>query len=162
MDVESDLNHSVYLSIGSNLGDRKTNVRKALEKLSEFCRVADCSKPYRMKPYGVLDQPDFLNLAARIETDLTPPSLLLRLQEVEAAVGRVRTGRWRERIIDLDILFYDDLVMFSPDLIIPHPDLHNRYFVLKPMMDIAPDYVHPVMKMTITEIYSDLMDGKDR
>lgn len=160
--MESSGTHTVYLSVGSNLGNRKKNIRDAYRKVCEFCEVTAVSKAYRTKPYGVTDQPNFINLVARIETPLDPKPLLNRLLTVEEELGRVRMDRWRERTIDLDILFYDKLVLFTPDLIIPHPDMHNRYFVLKPFLDIDPDFVHPVLRMPVSEIYDDLVTGKDR
>lgn len=104
--------------------------RIILEKLSSFIET---------KPYGVTDQPDFLNGCCRIWTDFSPRQLLTALQAIEDKMGRVRTRRWGERIIDLDILLYDDITVNDPDLVIPHPDMKNRAFVLEPLKEIAPD-----------------------
>lgn len=134
---------TAYIALGSNLGNRHKNLTTALfylvrephiilEKLSTFIET---------KPYGVTDQPDFLNGCCRIWTDLSPRELLTTLQTIEDNMGRVRTRHWGERNIDLDILLYDDLTINEPDLVIPHPDMKNRDFVMIPLKEIAPSVV---------------------
>ncbi len=145
--------HTAYISIGSNLGNRKNNIRLAIKKLMGFCNIEAYSRVYRTKPYGVTDQPDFINLAVRVSTILEPAELLEELKAVEDSLGRVRIIRWGPRTIDLDILFFDDLIIKTENLTIPHPDLQNRYFVLKPLNDISPDYIHPVIKLTVAEMF---------
>ncbi len=145
--------HTVYISIGSNLGNRKQNIRKALEKLSSSGIIKKCSRPYRTLPYGPVKQPDFINMAVQFETALQPQALLIKLQEIEKELGRVKTVRWGERTIDLDIIFFDEAVIEEKTLIIPHPDMHRRLFVLRPLMDICPDFIHPVLKKDIRTLY---------
>lgn len=142
----------VYLSIGSNLGDRKALIRQALSSLSTAGRLVGVSRPYHTKPYGVQNQPDFINMAAALQTGLDPEALLDVLQRVEEESGRVRKERWGSRTLDLDILFYDNLVMTTSRLVIPHYDLHNRWFVLKPLSDICPLHIHPVLKTSVTDM----------
>lgn len=131
---------TAYIALGSNLGDRKKNLTTALFYLVQEPRIIleKLSSFIETKPYGVTDQPDFLNGCCRIWTDLSPRQLLTILQSIENKMGRVRTRRWGERIIDLDILLYDDITVNGPDLAIPHPDMKNRDFVLEPLKEIAP------------------------
>lgn len=132
---------TAYIALGSNLGDRKKNLTTALFHLVREPRIIleKLSSFIETKPYGVTDQPDFLNGSCRIWTDFPPRQLLTVLQSIEDKMGRVRTRRWGERIIDLDILLYDDITVNEPDLVIPHPDMKNRAFVLEPLKEIAPD-----------------------
>lgn len=132
---------TAYIALGSNLGDRKKNLTTALFHLVREPRIIleKLSSFIETKPYGVTDQPDFLNGCCRIWTNLSPRQLLTALQAIEDKMGRVRTRRWGERIIDLDILLYDDITVNDPDLVIPHPDMKNRAFVLEPLKEIAPD-----------------------
>ena len=110
------------------------------------------------KPYGVTDQPDFLNAVAEIETDKSPEELLQVLLQIEQEMGRRRIRHWGERNIDLDLLLYDDRVMDLPDLKVPHPDMQNRDFVLRPLAQIAPDAVHPVLRKTIEQLWRELQN----
>ncbi len=150
----------VYLGIGSNLGNRKENCLNALRLLAaKSIGVAKQSSLYETRPWGVIDQPEFINMAAEIMTDMPPVDLLGVLKGIEKALGREDTGRWGPRTIDLDILFYDDLVLETPDLRIPHPLMHLREFVLRPLSEIAPDKVHPVLKKTVRELLEEV-DGQ--
>lgn len=148
----------VYLSIGSNMGDKKKYIRDALCAIGQFSEMNAVSKFYRTKPYGNMDQPDFINFAVEISTHLEPEDLLGRLQAVEASLGRVRSIKWGPRPIDLDILFYDKRIIQTQQLTVPHPDLQNRLFVLRPMMDIAPDLVHPVLGESIRNLFALAID----
>ncbi|MBQ0043344.1 MAG: 2-amino-4-hydroxy-6-hydroxymethyldihydropteridine diphosphokinase [Lachnospiraceae bacterium] len=150
--------HVAYLGIGSNLGNSDETIAEAVAKLGADCRISSVrtSSIITTKPYGVEEQPDFRNAAIEIETVYSPAQLLVRLHEIENEAGRVRTLHWGPRTLDLDILFYDHLVMKTDDLIIPHADLHNRDFVLGPMMELAPEYVHPIMKMSVSQMYEKL------
>ena len=149
--------HSVYIGIGTNIGDRKQNIRSALLALSELGTVAAISRCRRTKPYGVIDQPDFINLAVLLETALSPTETLRAVQQIETELGRIRTRYWGERTVDLDILFYDNLIVETPELTVPHPDLQNRSFVLEPLCDIAPNLTHPVLDQTIIQLYRQLL-----
>lgn len=151
----------VYLSIGSNLGNRKWYIRSSFEKLNHYGTILRISHVYRTKPYGRLEQPDFLNLAVEFSTKLNPQDLLTRIHQIEEELGRTRELRWGPRTIDLDILFYDSEIIDLPDLRIPHPDLCNRDFVLKPMMDICPDYQHPVYQKSIRQILNEMNQSQN-
>ncbi len=144
---------AAYIALGSNLGDRKENLKTALKKLDEKgLKIVKVSSFLETEPYGVKNQPMFLNAVCEVKTNLPPEGLIKLLLSVEREMGRKRCRRWGERNIDLDLLFYDDTVLNTQDLILPHPDLQNRDFVLAPLMEIAPGFVHPVLKKTITEI----------
>ncbi|GAB4405766.1 MAG: 2-amino-4-hydroxy-6-hydroxymethyldihydropteridine diphosphokinase [Thermodesulfovibrionales bacterium] len=147
-----------YIGVGSNLGNREDNCLKAIKLLSDKgITVRKQSSLYETEPWGVKDQPWFINTVIEIETAIEPEELLQMLKEVERDIGRVDTYRWGPRVIDLDILLYNDLVMDTPHLKIPHPLIHERDFVLRPLSEIAPDKTHPVLKKTIKELLSELM-----
>ncbi|MCL4476074.1 MAG: 2-amino-4-hydroxy-6-hydroxymethyldihydropteridine diphosphokinase [Nitrospirae bacterium] len=146
----------VHIGIGSNLGNRGENCLKALDLLSaRGVIIRKRSSLHETEPWGVLDQPKFINMAAEGETALGPLKLLEVLKDIEAEAGRKESYRWGPRVIDLDILFYDDMVMDSPELKIPHPLMHEREFVLRPLAEIAPDKIHPVLKKTVKELLSE-------
>ena len=146
------MNHTVYLSLGTNLGDRAANLKQAITSLPPQMTVKKKSKVYETPPWGFTDQDAFLNQVVKVTTYLDPEPLLKHLKRLEVALGRKASFRYGPRLIDLDILFYDDLVLETPALTIPHPHVHERGFVLQPMMDIAPDLVHPVTKKSICEM----------
>lgn len=146
------MSHIVYLSLGSNLGNRTANLRAAIAAMPPTINVLGESPTYETPPWGYTEQPAFLNLALKGETDLTPLELLVFLKSVETQVGRVASFRYGPRQIDLDILFYNSLVLETPRLFIPHPRLHERAFVLVPLADLAPDLRHPVFGKTISEL----------
>ena len=145
---------TAYLGIGSNLGDRLKNMRDALLELSSsgLVRIRKVSPVYESEPVGLRDQPDFLNAVAEVETDASPHELLEVLQAVESRLGRRRDVRWGPRTIDIDILFYDDLILKNEALEIPHPRASERRFVLMPLSDIAPDLVHPVLGVEVSKL----------
>jgi 2-amino-4-hydroxy-6-hydroxymethyldihydropteridine diphosphokinase len=147
----------IYIGIGSNLGDKEGNCKTAIERLSKNgIAVKKISSPYRTKPWGVEDQPDFVNMAVKAETNINPSELLPILKTIEKEMGRQDGVRWGPRLIDLDLLFYDDLVFSCDELAIPHPLLHEREFVLLPMTEIAAEFVHPVLKATIKQLAGNL------
>jgi 2-amino-4-hydroxy-6-hydroxymethyldihydropteridine diphosphokinase len=141
--------HAVYLSLGTNLGNRLVNLKHALERLKEFCKVVASSSVYETDPWGYKDQPIFYNQVVKIETVLEPIQLLQAIKKIELVMGRIPTFKYGPRLIDIDILLYDKLVMNSPELKIPHPQLKSRAFVLSPLEEIAPDLVIPGEKVDI-------------
>ncbi len=146
------MSHIVYLALGTNLGDRPANLRAALKALLSEVKVITESKVYETPPWGYENQPAFLNMAVKCETNLEPESLLKRLKQHEVQLGREQSFRWGPRLIDIDILFYDNIILKSESLTIPHPRLHERAFVLVPLAEISPDFIHPVLKKTINEL----------
>lgn len=151
-----------YIGIGSNLGNRQDNIDSAIGTLRarKDISVEKVSRIYETEPEGGPKQGKFLNAVLQIETKLTPLELLNSLKKIESDLGRKPADiKWSARIIDLDILLYDDMVFENKDLIIPHPLMHKRWFVLKPLSDIAKDAVHPVFKKTINELLKE-KEGK--
>ena len=142
----------MYLALGSNLGNRAANLKEAIASLPPQMEVKAKSSVYETPPWGFADQEMFLNQVLRVETYLKHEPLLRHLKRLEIALGRKSSFKNGPRMIDMDILFYDDLVFESSALVIPHPHMHERGFVLVPMMDIAPDFVHPVKKKSIREL----------
>ncbi|WP_251860169.1 2-amino-4-hydroxy-6-hydroxymethyldihydropteridine diphosphokinase [Clostridium sp. Marseille-Q2269] len=149
--------HTVYVAFGSNMGEKENHIKRALEKIEEKgIKIIKVSPIYETKPYGVLDQDSFLNGVVRIETNLTPEDLIEVLLDIEKQLDRVRERRWGPRTIDLDIIFYDDLIINKNNLIIPHKDMENREFVLKPLCDIDENFIHPVLKKSVKQLYDEL------
>jgi 2-amino-4-hydroxy-6-hydroxymethyldihydropteridine diphosphokinase len=149
-----------YVALGSNLGDRELNIHRALDllDLSDGVSVRQVSTFLENPSVGGPDDaPDFLNAAARIDTVLGAHALLHRLLDIERTLGRVRRLRWEPRPIDLDLLLYNDQIISSDELIVPHPLMHERLFVLKPLSEIAPDIVHPTLQMTIAGLLDSLL-----
>jgi 2-amino-4-hydroxy-6-hydroxymethyldihydropteridine diphosphokinase len=143
---------SAYFGLGSNLGSKTTNLRLAVTALSGLGTIATVSPLYSTEPVGYADQDWFLNACLALDTDLAPDQLLTGISEIEACLGRERTIPNGPRNIDIDLLFYDDLVVDIPDLTVPHPRLHERRFVLEPLAAIAPELVHPRLGKTIAEL----------
>jgi len=144
----------VFIGLGSNLGNRERNLNAALAALREegLIRPVRVSRFLATSPVGGPPQPDFLNAVAEAETDLPPEQVVQALLAVESRLGRVRTERWGPRIIDLDLLLYDQIILDRPDCVIPHPRMHERRFVLEPLCEIAPDAMHPVFSVAIREL----------
>lgn len=148
-----------YIALGSNLGDKEKNLRRALLLLTQQgVEVVRVSSFISTEPYGVTDQPQFLNAVACVRTSLAPLALLDVLLATELAMGRVRLRHWGERNIDLDLLLYEDVVLDTPRLRLPHPDMQNRDFVLLPLAEIAPELKHPMLQKTIYELKENLMN----
>lgn len=147
-----NMEHTVYLSLGTNLGDRAANLKQAIASLPPQMTVKAKSEVYETPPWGYTEQEPFLNQVVKATTYLDPEPLLKHLKRLEVALGRKATFRYGPRLIDIDILFYDDLLLETASLVIPHPHVHERGFVLMPMMDIAPDLVHPVTGRSVREM----------
>lgn len=148
---------TVYIGIGSNIGKKEDNCRNAITFLREKgLEIVSQSSIIETEPWGVKNQPRFMNAAVEAKTILQPGELLKLLKEIEREMGRRSGTRWGPRVIDMDILFYDDLVMRTQDLEIPHPGIQDRDFVLKPLAEIAPDKVHPVLKKSIRELLDNI------
>jgi len=149
----------VFLSLGSNLGDRFFNLENALDQIQEVAgEIVRRSSVYETEPWGEYEQPDFLNMAVVIDTRLDPYELLGKLKRIEKKLLRMDTKRWRERLIDIDILFYESKIILTDELVVPHPCLQDRMFVLKPLMELNADFVHPVFGKTISELVKKCMD----
>jgi 2-amino-4-hydroxy-6-hydroxymethyldihydropteridine diphosphokinase len=146
--------HLIYLGLGSNLGNRPENLESAIKNLEPDVKVLKCSAVYETPPWGFEDQPEFLNQVIEAETSLAPGELLEYVKEVEVRIGRKKTFRYGPRSIDIDILFYNDIVINSPPLVIPHERISERVFVLMPLADIAPDFLHPVLGKSVLSLLS--------
>jgi 2-amino-4-hydroxy-6-hydroxymethyldihydropteridine diphosphokinase len=142
-----------FLMIGGNQGDKRAQLAKACENMEvSGCRILRRSSLYETAPWGKADQTDFFNQALQIQTSLDAPALMDTLLEIEEKMGRRRLEKYGSRVIDIDILFFNEEIIHSPRLIVPHPEIQNRRFVLAPMEEIAPDYWHPVLCKSIREL----------
>lgn len=155
--------HIAFLGLGSNLGDRKGLIEGALSRLDqcEQVKVIACSGLYETRPAFVEEQPDFLNGCAKVETTLSAHELMDLLLATERELGRVRTIANGPRTIDLDLLFYDRAVIDEPRLKVPHLDLHNRLFVLAPLSELAMEFIHPLLEVSVGELYSQLLKREE-
>jgi len=146
----------VYLGLGSNIGDRMANLGAAVAALAGTAAVEACSRVYETEPVHVIDQPAFLNMAIQVRTLLAPQPLLGAVKAIERDLGRTQSVRWGPRLIDIDILLYDGLVVDEDGLTIPHPRLAERRFALAPLADIAPAAAHPLQRRTVAELLAAL------
>lgn len=159
------MTHKTYLLLGSNLGDRKLMLKNAAAVISQKIGVIESySSIYETLAWGIEDQPAFLNQVIKVETSLHPQKLLTTINGIEKELGRVRHQKWGERLIDIDILYYNEDIIETENLVIPHPEIINRRFTLIPLAEIAPNYVHPVIKKNQTallEICKDKLEVKN-
>lgn len=157
--VSTDLRwHRVYIALGGNIGSPEGNIRGAIEELRENKRFRGlrASSLRTTKPYGVKDQPDFINGAIEVNTLLSPGELLTLTRSIEDKFDRKRDQHWGPRTLDLDIIFYDNEIIDTKDLVIPHPEMHKRDFVLEPLCDLNPNLIHPVYRMSVSELLDNL------
>ncbi|MFK7981819.1 MAG: 2-amino-4-hydroxy-6-hydroxymethyldihydropteridine diphosphokinase [Saprospiraceae bacterium] len=146
--------HKVFFSIGGNLGNRQANLVTAITEITKKVgAVSSISSIYETKAWGVENQPDFLNQVLLVTTKLSPMETLETVLNIELEMGRVRAQKWYTRIIDIDLLFFDNQVINSKKLTIPHPFIAKRNFVLAPLAEIAPDFIHPILQKSIKELY---------
>ena len=150
------MHHTVYLSLGSNLGDRQSNLESAIQHLYPVIRSTNCSLIYETPPWGYVDQPTFLNMVLAGETEYSPRKLLKFIKSVELKMGRENSIRYGPRMIDMDILFYDQLIYTGKGLSIPHPRIAERAFVLVPLVEIAPHLIHPILNVTTSDLLKEL------
>ena len=151
-----------YLLLGSNMGNREQNLNHAVEQIgSKLGKVVTQSSIYETEPWGLEQQPAFLNKAVQVESGLEPMAFLENIFEIQKSMGKVQTGHWGPRNIDIDILYCDDVVLKSETLTIPHPRLYERNFALVPLIEIAGDLTDPVLKITVDEIYDRCQDKKE-
>ncbi|MBL7994573.1 2-amino-4-hydroxy-6-hydroxymethyldihydropteridine diphosphokinase [bacterium] len=150
--------HTVYLSLGSNEGDRLLQLRKAVRAIGEISMIRKISSVYETSPVGPIAQDDFLNLVMEIQTDMSPRDLMVHLMRIEEDHGRRRDLKWGPRSIDIDIVFYDRMILNISGLVIPHAHYAERKFVMEPLCEIAPHWICPVRQVSIHEIHRHLAD----
>ncbi|WP_457126514.1 2-amino-4-hydroxy-6-hydroxymethyldihydropteridine diphosphokinase [Mucilaginibacter sp. HD30] len=152
--------NNVFLLLGSNLGDRKLLLQMAVTKIAE--RVGGVLKQsalYETQSWGKAGEPDYLNQVVFLQTQLSSNKVLNEILKIETSMGRIRDEKWGSRLIDIDILFYNDEIIKQNDLVVPHPELHNRRFTLEPLVEIAPELVHPLLNKTMLELKKNLTDS---
>ena len=150
------MDHIVYLALGSNMGNRLSNLKAAVLNLTPQMTVKQKSSVYETPPWGFTEQNAFLNQVVKVTTYLEPEPLLRHLKRMETALGRVPNFQNGPRVIDIDILFFDNTIINTPPLMVPHPRLHERAFVLVPLAEIEPDFVHPILQRPINKILEDV------
>jgi 2-amino-4-hydroxy-6-hydroxymethyldihydropteridine diphosphokinase len=151
-----------FIGIGSNVGRRQEHIARAIVLLAALPGITVLRQAalYETEPVGIKDQPWFINTAVEVETELPPRELLCCLKEIERVVGRRERGRWEMREIDLDLLLYGDLILEEDGLVLPHPELHRRRFVLEPLVELAPEFVHPRLQKPLRQLLAALEDQK--
>lgn len=148
----------IFLSLGSNLGDRENFLEQTRKEIGNFCRIEKTSSLYETEPRGVEGHPWYLNQCMEVETELSPEEFFKKCQSIEKSFGRKQKGDLAPREVDIDILFYDNLMLESDNLLIPHPRLAQRRFVLVPLAEIAPNFIHPVFKKTVEDLLKECED----
>ncbi|OOB80570.1 MAG: 2-amino-4-hydroxy-6-hydroxymethyldihydropteridine diphosphokinase [Epulopiscium sp. Nuni2H_MBin003] len=153
--MDKSIEYDAYLAVGSNLGDKNANLDLVIRTIEEDNKIWLVKKStwIETKPYGVTDQPDFLNGVVKVRTTYTPQELLGFCKSMEQKSGRVKTRHWGERTLDVDILIYGDEIILEENLKIPHPEMHLRDFVLKPLLEIEPNLIHPIKNMNIIQLH---------
>lgn len=151
----------IAFSIGANLGDRLSSIQKAISLLSESITDMQCSSVYETEPVGYNNQPVFLNCAICGYTDKSPEHIIETCKSIEYTIGRQSRPKWHEREIDIDIVLFEDCILNSEDIAIPHPRMHLRSFVLQPLTEISPDRIHPIFNKTIKQLLSECADTAD-
>ena len=152
----------LYLLLGTNLGDRLRLLAQARRQLAQYIGTIRQESPiYETVAWGLTDQPAYLNQVLLLETALSPTAVLTQTQAIEHALGRVRAERWGARVMDIDLLFYDDLILNTPALTLPHPYLHLRRFTLQPLADVAPELIHPVLQLSIFQLLKACPDASE-
>ena len=150
------MDHIVYLALGSNMGKRLSNLKAAVLNLTPQMTVKQKSSVFETPPWGFTEQDAFLNQVVKVTTYLEPEPLLRHLKRMETALGRVPNFQNGPRVIDIDILFFDNMIINTPPLVVPHPRLHERAFVLVPLAEIEPDFIHPILQRPINKILEDV------
>ena len=149
---------NIIILLGSNLGDRLANLQQAIASIASFSTILQQSNIYQTAAWGNTDQADFLNQAIEIQTNQTAENLMHALLAIESQMGRVRLQKWEPRIIDLDIIFYESEIHTTDFIQIPHPEMQNRAFVLKPLLDLIPNFEHPILKQSISQLWEKCPD----
>jgi len=157
------MTHTAYIGIGSNLGTPGKNCVEAIEKISinNDIKIVSKSSFYQTAPIGHINQDWFINLVIKIDTQLNPNELMSFLLNIESEMGRIRKEKWGPRLIDLDLLFYDNLILNQKEITLPHPEIQNRKFVLTPLNEIAENLTHPILKRTIKFLLQELSDDAE-
>lgn len=151
--------NTAILLIGGNLGDRVANLQNAVALIGASAgAVVKTSALYQTAPWGSVDQPDYLNQAVEIQTSMDALTLLHTLLDIERRIGRIRQEKWGARVIDIDLIFFNDEILSLPELKLPHPRMHLRQFVLVPLTEIVPDYQHPVLHKTVRQLQQECSD----
>ncbi len=153
--------HTIYVALGANIGNKKETIEKAITLLKEKVHVQKSAPIYETKPWGYIAQDNFLNTALKGTTKLSPQDLLVFIKNIEKKLGRIKRFKNGPREIDIDILFYDDIIHKNKDLQIPHPRIAERNFVLQPLQDINPELIHPMLQKSIRQLLQALPESSD-
>jgi 2-amino-4-hydroxy-6-hydroxymethyldihydropteridine diphosphokinase len=152
--------NNVFLLLGSNLGDRKLFLQQAIMHIAyDIAPTLKISSVYETQSWGKTDEPDYLNMVIELETELSAEIILDKILAIELVMGRKREEKWGSRIIDIDMLYYNSAVINTPQLTVPHPELHKRRFTLEPLAEIAPDLIHPLLNKTSSQLKNELKDS---